>query len=80
LLGLLEEAGIDLRMPHVRSMGDGLFELRPNGAEGQGRVFYCAVNGRRIVLLHSFIKKTQRTPLKDLRLARHRMKEIYRNG
>jgi phage-related protein len=41
LTATMEEHGPDLRMPHSRAMGDGLFELRPRGAEGIGRVFYC---------------------------------------
>jgi len=39
-------------------MGEGLFELRPKAAEGIARVFYCTLIGRRIVMLHSFIKKS----------------------
>ncbi|MEI6705059.1 MAG: type II toxin-antitoxin system RelE/ParE family toxin, partial [Deltaproteobacteria bacterium] len=40
LTNLLEEFGLDLRMPHSRAMGGGLFELRPKGREGIARVFY----------------------------------------
>lgn len=76
---LLMEFGPNLRMPHSRAMGDGLFELRARGREGIGRVFYCFVVGRRIVILHVFIKKTQDTPEKELRIARKRMKEVQ-NG
>jgi len=47
LTGLLEEFGLELRMPHSRAMGDGLFELRPRGREGIARVFYCMKIGRR---------------------------------
>ena len=64
--------GVDLRMPHSRAMGAGLFELRPKGPEGIGRVFYCTQMGRSIVVLHSFVKKTQETPDAELRLARKR--------
>ena len=67
--------GADLRMPHSRALGAGLFELRPKGPEGIGRVFYCTQVGRVIVILHSFIKKTQETPDADMRLARKRLKE-----
>lgn len=69
-----------LRMPHSRALGDGLFELRPHGKEGIGRVFYCTQSGRRIVILHTFVKKTQRTPDGELRIALGRMKEVHRNG
>jgi phage-related protein len=68
--------GADLRMPHSRSMGGDLFELRPKGPEGIGRVFYCTQVGKSIVILHSFIKKTQETPDAELRLARKRLKEV----
>jgi len=76
MIELLMEFGPNLRMPHSRSMGQGLFELRPRGTEGIGRVFYCFMVRRRIVILHAFVKKTQETPVKELRLARKRMKEV----
>jgi len=76
---LLLEFGPNLRMPHSRALGGGLFELRPKGREGIGRVFYCFVIGRRIVILHAFIKKTQDTPEQELRITRQRLKEIQ-NG
>lgn len=72
----MEVYGPDLGMPHTRSMGDGLFELRLKAAEGIGRVFYCTLVGKKIVMLHQFIKKTDKTPLKELEMARRRMKEI----
>ncbi len=68
--------GANLGPPHTDSFGDGLFELRLKGAEGIGRVFFCTFVGRRIMMLHSFIKKTQKTPLKEVEIARKRMKEV----
>jgi phage-related protein len=76
LYELIEEYGANLRLPHSRAMGEGLFELRPRGREGIGRVFYCTMIGKRIVMLHSFVKKTQETPDRELRIARARMKEV----
>ncbi len=76
LSNLLEEFGLDLRMPHSRAMGGGLFELRPKGREGIARVFYCMKVGRKIIILHSFIKKTNETPKRELDLAHRRQKEI----
>ena len=76
LTNLLEEFGLDIRMPHSRAMGSGLFELRPKGREGIARVFYCTKVGKKIVVLHSFIKKTDETPKRELDLARRRQKEI----
>jgi phage-related protein len=68
--------GADLRMPHSRAMGGGLFELRPKGPEGIGRVFYCTQVGKTIVVLHSFVKKTQETPDTEMRVARKRLKDV----
>lgn len=52
------------------------FELRLKGAEGIARVFYCTLIGKRIVMLHSFVKKTDRTPKRELEVAHNRLKEI----
>ena len=76
LVELLMEFGPNLRMPHSRAMGGGLFELRARGREGIGRTFYCFVIGQRVVILHAFVKKTQETPEQDLKIARKRMKEV----
>ena len=56
-------------------MGDGLFELRLKAAEGIGRVFYCTLVRSRIMMLHQFVKKSEKTPRKELAIARRRMKE-----
>ena len=71
----MEIYGPDLGMPHTRAMGESLFELRLKAAEGIARVFYCTVVDRKIVFLHSFIKKTDKTPPRELKVARQRMKE-----
>jgi len=72
----MEIYGPDLGMPHTRPMGDGLFELRLKAAEGIARVFFCTVIARKIVILHQFIKKSEKTPIRELAIARNRMKEI----
>ena len=79
IVELLMEFGPNLRMPHSRAMGGGLFELRPRGREGIGRVFYCFVISQRVVILHAFVKKTPDTPEPELKIARKRMKEVQ-NG
>jgi phage-related protein len=76
LVELLAEHGPSLRLPHSRAFGEGLFELRPRGRSGIGRAFYCFLLGRRVVVLHAFIKKSQETPDRELRLARKRLKEL----
>ena len=77
LIELLVEFGPDVRMPHSRAMGGGLFELRPRGREGIGRVLYCYASGQRVVVLHAFVKKAKSTPERELAIARKRMKEVY---
>lgn len=72
----MEVYGPDLGMPHTRAMGDGLFELRLKAAEGIARVLYCTVVGRKIVMLHQFVKKADKTPLRELETARRRLKEF----
>jgi phage-related protein len=69
-------SGPNLGLPYTRPFGDGLFEIRARGEEGIGRAFFCASVGQRIVILHGFIKKTQQTPQKELKLARKRLKEV----
>lgn len=79
LVELLTEYGPLSRLPHSRAMGDGLFELRPRGRSGIGRAFYCFIAGKRIVIVHAFIKKSQQTPERELKIAQRRAKEV-RNG
>ena len=76
----LETIGPNLGEPHTKAMGDGLFELRLKGAEGIARVMYCTLVGKRIVMLHCFVKKSEKTPRHDLQLARDRMKEVKREN
>jgi len=64
------EYGPNLGLPHTDAFSGGLFELRLKGAEGIARVFFCTMIGQKIVMLHSFVKKTQKTPDKELKLAK----------
>ena len=62
---------IDATLAVCRSLGDGLYEVRSNlsGNRIARVLFYVDVEGR-MVLLHGFVKKTQKTPLADMELAR----------
>ena len=71
-IDLLETFGLALGMPHVRSVGDKLWELRVRGRV-QHRVLYVAATGGRLLLLHAFSKKTPQTPPAELRTAKQRM-------
>ncbi|WP_338089229.1 type II toxin-antitoxin system RelE/ParE family toxin [Photorhabdus khanii] len=59
-------------------MGKGLFEIRAKAQEGIGRGLFCYLRGSNIIVLHVFIKKSQKTPKKDLDLAYERMKEVIK--
>lgn len=75
---MIEELGPNLGKPYVGTIGSGLYEIRAKGKEGIGRSMYCTVKEREVVILHSFIKKTQKTPKKELDLAKKRMKEVLK--
>ena len=72
----MEAHGPNLGMPHTRALGDGLFEIRAKADEGIGRAFFCTLVGRKIVILHGFIKKTDKIPKQELAIARNRLKEV----
>ena len=73
------EFGWPIGMPYCRSLGNGLWEVRSDLTDGKiGRVIFCVVRAR-MVLLHGFIKKTQKTPDEDLELAR-RNKSKHERG
>lgn len=65
-----------LGRPHCAPLGHGLWEVRSSLVGGRiARIIFCMGEGN-IILLHAFIKKTQKTPLTDLELALKRMKEV----
>ncbi len=76
ILDLVEEFGPSLGRPHTAPLGKGLFEIRAKGREGTSRSLFCILKGQEIVILHSFIKKTQHIPKKHIEMARKRMKEV----
>lgn len=70
------EYGWPIGMPLCRPLGDGLWEIRSTLPSRRiARVIFC-VSDSRMVLLHGFIKKTQKTPPEDISLAKKRKKEI----
>lgn len=75
----MKEFGPNLGMPHTRPMGGGLFEVRAKSPAGIGRAFFCTLVGRRIVILHGFIKTTLKTPGREMQLARERMEQVKRH-
>lgn len=79
LTTMMETYGPYIGMPHTKHLGKGLIELRLKAIEGIGRVFYTTVYKNEIVILHSIIKKTEKTPQKDLNVAYKRLMEVHRD-
>jgi len=74
---LIEAYGpMNVGMPHVRSLGNKLWEMRLHGADGIARAIYVTAARQRVVVVHVFVKKTQETPAGALKLARRRAKEV----
>lgn len=76
LTTLMESYGPNIGMPHTRYMGKGLIEMRLKANEGIARIFYATIVQQEIIILHSIIKKTDKTPKKDLDLAYERLSEV----
>lgn len=70
LLEFLEEQGPALREPYSKSLGDGIFELRAKQGSDISRVLYFFVVGRKIILTNGFVKKTQKTPVREIERAK----------
>ena len=67
--------GWPLGIPIVRKLEPGLWEVRSKLADKIARVFFT-VNGSKMVLLHGFIKKSEKTPQDDLKVARQRLTQL----
>jgi len=73
---LLEQLGLTVREPYVKPLGDKLYEVRAKEQNGIYRVIYSAYTGKQFVILHGFTKKTQKTPSKEIEVAKKRMEEF----
>lgn len=73
------EFGSNLGLPHTKAIDKGLFELRVKSKEGIARVFFCTKIGKKIIMLHSYIKKSQKIPTRELKIAISRMHEVQDN-
>ena len=73
---LLEKFALQLKEPYIKPLEDKLYEIRAKDTSGIYRVIYFAHTGKQFIMLNGFTKKTQKTPRKEIALAKHRMKEI----
>ena len=78
LMEILEEKGTELRMPYSEPLGDGIFELRCKQGSNITRALYFFYYGGKIVVTNGFMKKTQKTPPKEIKLAKDRRADWIR--
>ena len=78
LMELLEEKGTALREPYSAPLGDGIFELRCKLGSNITRSLYFFFSGKHIVVTNGFVKKTQKTPPGEIRLAKERRNDWVR--
>ena len=77
LLATIQTYGLtEIREPHVKHLDGKLWELRVSAPEGIARAIYVTMTGRRVIVLHVFEKKTQKTPQRAISLALARMREV----
>ena len=74
ILKVLQEKGNQLREPYSKHLEDGIFEIRGKVGSDISRVLYFFYYGGKIILTNGFIKKTQKTPSKEIKRAKE-----YRN-
>jgi phage-related protein len=70
------EFGWPIGMPYCRPLGNGLWETRSSISDGRIARIIFFIDGGEMILLHGFIKKTQKTPAQDIALALKRKREI----
>ena len=65
-----------MREPYAKHLTGKLWELRLKGRDGIARSIYVTASGQRVIVLRTFVKKTEKTPAHELKIAAARMKEI----
>ncbi len=70
MLMLLEQNGNELREPYSKMLDDGIFELRVKQGSNISRALYFFLVGHKIVVTNGFIKKTEKTPVREINLAK----------
>jgi phage-related protein len=75
--GMIEEFGLQqVREPHVKHLSGPLWEMRMKGRDGISRALYVTTTDRRVVVVRVFVKKSQKTPNREIKLALRRTKEV----
>ena len=77
IVELIQKHGLAaMHEPHVKHLEGKLWEMRMKGKDGLARAIYVTATGERLVVVHAFVKKTQKTPARALATARARSKEV----
>jgi phage-related protein len=81
LIDLLSDYGVLLKEPYTKQVRGKIRELRIKDSQGAVRILYFTFTGKRFILLHGFIKKTNKIPEKEIEIAEKRMNDfIQREG
>ena len=77
LSNLIEQNGFEgLPRETVKHLGEKLWELRMTGRDGISRAIYVTASGKRLIIIRAFVKKSQKTPTRELEIARSRAKDV----
>ena len=75
--GLIRDMGLErVRQPHVDHLQGPVWEMRLRGKAGIARALYVTASGQRVVIVRAFVKKTQKTPPSEIRLALQRARDV----
>ena len=80
ILDILQEFGPDLRMPYSKMLRDGIYQIRIIQGNNCARVLYFFTCGNKIILTNGFIKKTQKTPGREIEIAQKYRKDYERRN
>jgi phage-related protein len=77
IVHLIQTQGLErVHEPYVKHLEGKLWEIRMKGRDGIARAAYVTASGRRVVVVHAFIKKTQKTPRPEIEIALRRAEEV----
>jgi phage-related protein len=77
IVELIQNNGLErMREPHVKHLEGPIWEMRMSGRDGISRALYLTASGRRVVVVRAFVKRTQRTPRREIELALRRAGEV----
>lgn len=77
IVELIQNHGLDrVHGPYIKHLDGQLWEMRLKGRDGIARAIYVTAAGQRVVVVRVFVKKTQRTPPREIKLALQRAREV----